>query len=48
MLAALAEILWNNGTTGGTDMDGLLGSSLGIKRDQFTSARVTKIENQGI
>ena len=37
--AALEEILPKNGTTGETELDGLLRSALGINRAQFAAAR---------
>ena len=44
----LAEILTNNGNTGGTGLDGLLGLSLGRNSTQLAAVREMGTENQGI
>ena len=42
---ALAAIMMNNGTTGGTGIDGLLGSALGLNRAKLTEIRAMGLEN---
>ena len=44
-MAVLAAILLNNESTGGTGIDGLLGSDLGINRAQLVAVRAMGIEN---
>ena len=45
VVAALAAIPMNNGTTGGTGLDCLLGLALGLNKAQLLVVRETGIEN---
>ena len=44
-MTVLVAILLNNGATGGTGVDGLLGSALGINMAQLAAVREMRIEN---